>query len=68
MNHKEILEKDNCQSVSSDGKEVCIKVVRLRTETFYKAGAMCRGGLSQDEGPNLHAANRIALRLVRLFS
>ena len=48
MNNKEILEKDNCQSVSSDGKEVCIKVVRLRTETFYKADAMGEGAVHSE--------------------
>jgi len=43
MNNKEILEKDNCEPVRFCGKEVCIKVVSLRTETFYKAGAMGKG-------------------------
>ena len=40
MNNKEILEKDNRQTARFGGKEVCIKVVSLRTETFYKADAM----------------------------
>jgi len=43
MNNKEILEKDNCQTVRFVGKEVGIKVVSLRTETFYKACAMGKG-------------------------
>ena len=40
MNNKEILEKDNCQTVTFGGKEVCIKVVSPRTEMLYKADAM----------------------------
>ena len=40
MNNKEILEKDNCEPVRFRGKEVCIKVVSLRTEMLYKADAM----------------------------
>ena len=40
MNNKEILEKDNCQTTRFGGKEVCIKVVSLRTEMLYKADAM----------------------------
>ena len=43
MNNNKILEKDNCQTVRFGGKEVCIKVVSLRTETFYKADAMGKG-------------------------
>ena len=43
MNNKEILEKDNCQNARFVGEEVCIKVVSLRTETLYKAGAMGKG-------------------------
>ena len=43
MNNNKILEKDNCQTARFGGEEVCIKVVSLRTETFYKAGAMGKG-------------------------
>ena len=43
MNNNKILEKANCEPVRFRGKEVCIKVVSLRTETLYKAGAMGKG-------------------------
>ena len=43
MNNNKILEKDNYQTARFGGEEVCIKVVSLRTETFYKAGAMSKG-------------------------
>ena len=43
MNNNKILEKDNWQTARFVGKEVCIKVVSLRTETLYKADAMGRG-------------------------
>jgi len=43
MNNNKILEKDNWQTARFVGKEVCIKVVSLRTETFYKAVAMGKG-------------------------
>ena len=43
MNNNKILEKDNYQTARYGGKEVCIKVVSLRTETLYKAGAMGKG-------------------------
>jgi len=58
MNNKEILEKDNCESVRVHGEEVCIKVVSLRTETLYKAGAMGRGGIGRERsttGQSNHA-------------
>ena len=43
MNNNKILEKDNYQTARFGGEEVCIKVVSLRTETLYKAGAMGKG-------------------------
>jgi len=48
MNNNKILEKDNWQTARFVGKEVCIKVVRLRTETFYKADAMGEGAVHSE--------------------
>ena len=48
MRVNKILEKDNYQTVRIGGKEVCIKVVSLRTETFYKAGAMGKGAVHSE--------------------
>ena len=45
MNNNKILEKGNYQAVRLGGEEACIKVVRLRTETFYKADAMGEGAV-----------------------
>jgi len=73
MNNKEILEKDNCQTARFGGKEVCIKVVSLRTETLYKAGAMGKGaGHSETRSSVVEVKNELvqrkSMQLVRVAS